>query len=139
MGPSPPSSSDKFLSVAFATLGEKTTVISPKYFLVLVFCGAGVLVLLLYLSFYALEVLERVNYVYVVQAGANAGEFVVTFPRAYHSGFSPGFYCGDAADIATTEWLSVAKEAAVLVQLLGVVQWCLTSSYYMILHSCYVL
>ncbi|KAL8456775.1 hypothetical protein ACS0TY_034040 [Phlomoides rotata] len=43
----------------------------------------------------------------------NAGEFVVTFPRAYHSGFSHGFNCGEAANIATPEWLRVAKEAAV--------------------------
>ncbi|KAJ6799817.1 lysine-specific demethylase JMJ705 [Iris pallida] len=43
----------------------------------------------------------------------NAGEFVVTFPGAYHSGFSHGFNCGEAANIATPEWLKVAKEAAV--------------------------
>ena len=86
----------------------------------------------------------------------NAGEFVVTFPRAYHSGFSHGkalirvcpvpvlnpssllillyinifmiietcltclfdisilgFNCGEAANIATPEWLRVAKEAAI--------------------------
>ncbi|KAJ6750822.1 hypothetical protein OIU85_001367 [Salix viminalis] len=43
----------------------------------------------------------------------NAGEFVVTFPRAYHSGFSHGFNCGEAANIATPEWLTVAKDAAI--------------------------
>jgi len=81
----------------------------------------------------------------------NAGEFVVTFPRAYHTGFSHGettfnfnmliwvwncndvvvavvkseylfipfdlchlgFNCGEAANIATPEWLRVAKDAAV--------------------------
>ncbi|XP_011100873.1 lysine-specific demethylase JMJ705-like [Sesamum indicum] len=35
------------------------------------------------------------------------------FPRAYHSGFSPGYYCGDAADMANTESSSVAREAAI--------------------------
>ncbi|XP_023734699.3 lysine-specific demethylase ELF6 [Lactuca sativa] len=43
----------------------------------------------------------------------NPGEFVVTFPRAYHIGFSHGFNCGEAANFGTPKWLSVAKEAAV--------------------------
>ncbi|PIN24303.1 [histone H3]-lysine-36 demethylase [Handroanthus impetiginosus] len=73
--------------VTFATLGEKTTVMSPE-----VLISAGVPCCRL------------------VQ---NAGEFVVTFPRAYHSGFSHGFNCGEAANIATPEWLRVAKEAAI--------------------------
>ncbi|ERN13745.1 lysine-specific demethylase REF6 [Amborella trichopoda] len=73
--------------VAFAMLGEKTTVMSPQ-----VLIDAGVPCCRL------------------VQ---NAGEFVVTFPRAYHSGFSHGFNCGEAANIATPEWLRVAKDAAI--------------------------
>lgn len=73
--------------VTFAILGEKTTVMSPE-----VFISAGVPCCRL------------------VQ---NAGEFVVTFPRAYHTGFSHGFNCGEAANIATPEWLRVAKEAAI--------------------------
>ncbi|KAJ7945767.1 lysine-specific demethylase REF6-like [Quillaja saponaria] len=73
--------------VTFATLGEKTTVMSPE-----VFISAGVPCCRL------------------VQ---NAGEFVVTFPRAYHTGFSLGFNCGEAANIATPEWLRVAKDAAI--------------------------
>ncbi|XP_010037473.2 lysine-specific demethylase REF6 [Eucalyptus grandis] len=73
--------------ITFAVLGEKTTVMSPE-----VLVGAGVPCCRL------------------VQ---NAGEFVVTFPRAYHSGFSHGFNCGEAANIATPEWLLFAKEAAI--------------------------
>ncbi|KAJ4960281.1 hypothetical protein NE237_020191 [Protea cynaroides] len=73
--------------VTFAILGEKTTVMSPE-----VLINAGIPCCRL------------------VQ---NAGEFVVTFPRAYHSGFSHGFNCGEAANIATPEWLLFAKEAAV--------------------------
>ncbi|CAI9773813.1 unnamed protein product [Fraxinus pennsylvanica] len=73
--------------VTFATLGEKTTVMSPE-----VLVNAGVPCCRL------------------VQ---NAGEFVVTFPRAYHSGFSHGFNCGEAANIATPEWLRIAKDAAI--------------------------
>nr|XP_027123006.1 lysine-specific demethylase REF6 [Coffea arabica] len=73
--------------VTFSTLGEKTTVMSPE-----VLIDAGVPCCRL------------------VQ---NAGEFVVTFPRAYHSGFSHGFNCGEAANIATPGWLTVAKDAAI--------------------------
>ncbi|CAN4087990.1 unnamed protein product [Withania somnifera] len=73
--------------VTFATLGEKTTVMSSEVLL-----SAGIPCCRL------------------VQ---NAGEFVVTFPRAYHSGFSHGFNCGEASNIATPEWLRVAKDAAI--------------------------
>ncbi|CAM6096754.1 unnamed protein product [Calypogeia fissa] len=71
---------------AFSLLGEKTTVMSPE-----VLVAAGVPCCRL------------------VQ---NAGEYVVTFPRAYHLGFSHGFNCGEAANFATPGWLEVAKEAA---------------------------
>lgn len=40
-----------------------------------------------------------------------AGEFVVTFPRAYH--FSYGFNCGKAANLVTLRWLKSAEDAAV--------------------------
>ncbi|GMH16746.1 hypothetical protein Nepgr_018587 [Nepenthes gracilis] len=73
--------------VTFAMLGEKTTVMSPE-----VLIKAGVPCCRL------------------VQ---NAGEFVVTFPRAYHLGFSHGFNCGEASNIATPEWLRFAKDAAI--------------------------
>ncbi|KAL0289635.1 UNVERIFIED_CONTAM: Lysine-specific demethylase [Sesamum angustifolium] len=39
----------------------------------------------------------------------NAGEFVVSSQEL----ITRGFYCGHAAVIATTEWLTVAKEAAI--------------------------
>ncbi|KAL8159864.1 hypothetical protein V2J09_001401 [Rumex salicifolius] len=70
-----------------AILGEKTTIVSPE-----IFTRRGIPCCRL------------------VQ---NPGEFVVTFPRAYHIGFSHGFNCGEAANFATPEWLNVAKEAAV--------------------------
>ncbi|PIA51468.1 hypothetical protein AQUCO_01100361v1, partial [Aquilegia coerulea] len=73
--------------VTFATLGEKTTVMSPE-----VLIGAGIPCCRL------------------VQ---NVGEFVVTFPGAYHSGFSHGFNCAEASNIATPEWLRYAKDAAI--------------------------
>ncbi|KAL6980338.1 hypothetical protein U1Q18_021980 [Sarracenia purpurea var. burkii] len=72
---------------ALTLLGEKTTLLSPEV---------------------------------VVESGIpccrliqNPGEFVVTFPRAYHIGFSHGFNCGEAANFGTSKWLKVAKEAAV--------------------------
>ncbi|CAO1942711.1 unnamed protein product [Urochloa humidicola] len=71
----------------FAMLGKKTTVMSPE---VLVHSG--------------------IPCCRLVQ---NAGEFVVTFPGSYHSGFSHGFNYAEASNIATPEWLRAAKEAAV--------------------------
>lgn len=72
---------------ALALLGEKTTLLSPE---VLVASGIPCFRLV-----------------------QNPGEFVVTFPRAYHVGFSHGFNCGEAANFGTPQWLTVAKEAAV--------------------------
>ncbi|GLT70150.1 hypothetical protein SLA2020_422470 [Shorea laevis] len=72
---------------ALSLLGEKTTLVSPE-----------------------LVVASGIPCCRLVQ---NPGEFVVTFPRAYHVGFSHGFNCGEAANFGTPQWLQVAKEAAV--------------------------
>ncbi|XVE99292.1 hypothetical protein REPUB_Repub03eG0186000 [Reevesia pubescens] len=72
---------------ALSLLGEKTTLLSPE-----------------------LIVASGIPCCRLVQ---NPGEFVVTFPRAYHVGFSHGFNCGEAANFGTPQWLQVAKEAAV--------------------------
>ncbi|WVZ55495.1 hypothetical protein U9M48_006146 [Paspalum notatum var. saurae] len=72
---------------SLAALGEKTTLMSPD-----------------------ILVARSVPCCRLVQY---PGEFVVTFPRAYHIGFSHGFNCGEAANFATPQWLKFAKEAAV--------------------------
>ncbi|XP_075515488.1 lysine-specific demethylase ELF6-like [Primulina tabacum] len=72
---------------ALSLLGEKTTILSPQAI-----------------------VASGIPCCRLVQ---NPGEFVVTFPRAYHIGYSHGFNCGEAANFGTPKWLTVAKEAAV--------------------------
>lgn len=72
---------------ALTQLGEKTTLVSPE-----------------------IIVSSDIPCCRLVQ---NPGEFVVTFPRSYHVGFSHGFNCGEAANFGTPQWLNVAKEAAV--------------------------
>ncbi|KAI4384401.1 hypothetical protein MLD38_002565 [Melastoma candidum] len=76
---------DRLAALTF--LGEKTTLLSPE-----IIVAAGIPCCRL------------------VQ---HPGEFVVTFPRAYHIGFSHGFNCGEAANFATPQWIRFAKEAAV--------------------------
>ncbi|WZZ23197.1 hypothetical protein YC2023_124584 [Brassica napus] len=66
---------------ALTQLGEKTTLVSPE-----------------------IIVSSDIPCCRLVQ---NPGEFVVTFPRSYHVGFS------HAANFGTPQWLNVAKEAAV--------------------------
>ncbi|KAF4375692.1 hypothetical protein F8388_014414, partial [Cannabis sativa] len=51
------------------------------------------------------------NNVPIYKAIQKPGEFVITFPKAYHSGFSHGFNCGEAVNFAIGDWFSFGEEA----------------------------
>lgn len=48
-----------------------------------------------------------------------AGEYVITFPRSYHAGFSHGINLGEAVNFAMTEWYEFGCDAGLRMAFLG--------------------
>ncbi|XP_019423569.1 PREDICTED: lysine-specific demethylase JMJ706-like isoform X2 [Lupinus angustifolius] len=48
----------------------------------------------------------------VYKAVQKPGEFIITFPRAYHAGFSHGFNCGEAVNFAMGDWFPLGATAS---------------------------
>jgi len=46
----------------------------------------------------------------VYRMDQKAGEFIVTFPRAYHAGFNQGYNFAEAVNFAPADWLAIGRE-----------------------------
>ncbi|XP_054640536.1 lysine (K)-specific demethylase 5Ba [Dunckerocampus dactyliophorus] len=50
------------------------------------------------------------NGVPIYRTNQCAGEFVITFPRAYHSGFNQGFNFAEAVNFCTMDWMPIGRD-----------------------------
>jgi hypothetical protein len=60
------------------------------------------------------ELLEK-NQIPYGKCTQEAGEFMVTFPYAYHAGYNLGFNCAEAINFAMKQWISFGKKAKLCV------------------------
>ncbi|KAL4442296.1 hypothetical protein ABPG74_005637 [Tetrahymena malaccensis] len=51
------------------------------------------------------------NGIPVYRTEQKPGEFIFTFPKTYHAGFSHGFNCGEAVNVITFDWFQNYQEA----------------------------
>lgn len=52
--------------------------------------------------------------VLLLQITQEAGEFMITFPYAYHAGFNHGFNCAESTNFATERWIEYGKQAVLV-------------------------
>lgn len=47
----------------------------------------------------------------IYRTDQHPGDYIITFPKVYHAGFSHGFNCAEAVNITIPEWIKYCKEA----------------------------
>ena len=57
------------------------------------------------------EKLQQQHHIQVNRLVHNEGEFVITFPYGYHSGYNLGYNCAESVNFATDSWLDFGRIA----------------------------
>jgi len=57
------------------------------------------------------SILESQHKLKVNKLVHNEGEFVITFPYGYHSGYNLGYNCAESVNFATEAWLDYGRKA----------------------------